>query len=209
MMIAGCRTYGRYDATEKMLPEMRQSVKLFAGDLERARTNLTLLQQAASGDSALHVVVAEYAQAVARHEEILRENQQILNRYEDDLPTYRDMHRAFGAMLSEHQAARNRYRSLTRAVRYPTITRRMEPAEGPSDRVNTQRSLPDTLLRARDETFTEGRYYIAPIFYERLQSEVSDMTMRQALAERKQRLAQAGRLTPASGGGPLPATTRR
>lgn len=193
VMLAGCRSYGRYDAKEKMLPEMRQSVQQFTSDLKRARANLDLLQQAAADDSTLRVVADEYDRAVARHEEMLNENQQILSRFQqDDLPSYRDVHRIFGAMLSEHQAARNRYRSLIKAVRYPGITQRLE-ARADTGQAGMRRSLPDTLLHARDETFTEGRYYVAPIFYERMQSAGSDMTMRQALAERQQRRTQAGR----------------
>jgi hypothetical protein len=195
-VLSGCRTYGRYDAQEKMLPEMRQAVQLFASDLERARADLDVLRQAAQGDSALRVVAEEYDQAVARHEEILRENQKLLRRFEDDLPDYRTMHRTLGATLSEQQAARNRYRSLLKAVRYPSVTQRMTPGAD-----SARRALPDTLPPARDETYTEGRYYVAPVFYERLQSATGEMTMRQALAERRQRQSQQGRLQRSAPGG--------
>ena len=191
VLLSGCRTYGRYDAQEKMLPEMRQSVQLFASDLERARADLDLLRQAAQSDSALRVVAEEYDRAVERHEEILDENQQLVDRFEENLPDYRRMHRTLGATLSEHRAARNRYRSLLKAVRYPSVTQRMAPG---ADSARAQRrALPDSLPQARDEAYTEGRYFVAPIFYERLQSTTGEMTMRQALAERRQRRSQQGR----------------
>jgi hypothetical protein len=188
LALAGCRSYGRYDAQEKMLPELRQSVQLFASDLERARSAQDLLRQAATGDSSLDRVADEYGQAVERHAAILDENEQILDRFVEDLPDYRTTHRTFGAVLSEHRAARNRYRSLIKAVRYPGST--------PSTRgrsTDSSRTRPSRHPRMRDETFTEGRYYVAPIFYERLQSAGNDMTMRQALAEREQRPAPGRR----------------
>lgn len=205
VLAGGCRGYGRYDAQEKMLPELRQAVRLFASDLERARANRDLLRQAAQGDSTLRLVAQEYSRAVSLHEEELARNRETLDRFEDDLPDYRTMHRAFGAVLSEQQATRNRYRSLTKAVRYPSISTRMGAPGGRGDTSRTRRSLPDTLWRARDDAYTEARYYVAPLFYERLQSAGSDITMRQALAERRQRTSQAGRLSSGENqGGALP-----
>lgn len=196
LVLAGCRTYGRYDAQEKILPEMRQAILVSASDLERAESNLEQLRRAARNDSALLVVADEYAEAVARHAELLKENRRILALYEEDLPDYRRIHRTFGAMLSEQQAARNRYRSLTKAVLYPTITRHEEGEEAAREAPGRAlQSLPDTVRWARDESFTEGRYFVAPVFYERLQSASSDLTMRQALAVRQQRRAQPGRLS--------------
>jgi hypothetical protein len=191
LLAAGCRagTYGKYDATEKMLPEMKQSVQLFASDLQRARSARDLLRQAAEGDSTLRLVAEEYTRAVEEHQRVLENNREVLAQFEDDLPDYRRMERVFGSFLSEHQTTRNRYRSLRKAVRYPGVTARLE-----------RRALPDTLSRARDEAYTEGRYYVAPIFYERLQSSGDDLTMRQALAERRQRRSQADRLAPPAQG---------
>jgi hypothetical protein len=191
LLAAGCRagTYGKYDATEKMLPEMKQSVQLFASDLQRARSARDLLRQAAEGDSTLRLVAEEYTRAVEEHQRVLENNREVLAQFEDDLPDYRRMERVFGSFLSEHQTTRNRYRSLRKAVRYPGVTARLK-----------RRALPDTLSRARDEAYTEGRYYVAPIFYERLQSSGDDLTMRQALAERRQRRSQADRLAPPAQG---------
>ncbi|PSQ99529.1 MAG: hypothetical protein BRD48_03985 [Bacteroidetes bacterium QS_9_68_14] len=201
---AGCRagTYGKYNSTEKMLPEMRQSVQLFANDLQRARAARDLLRQAAERDSTLRLVAEEYTQAVEEHQRVLENNRDALARIEEDLPGYRRMHRVLGSFLSEHQTTRNRYRSLRKAVRYPGITARLSgSARG--------RTVPGTPLRARDETYTEGRYYVAPIFYERLQSSGNDLTMRQALAERQQRRQQGGRraLPEQKGTSRLPGTT--
>jgi hypothetical protein len=192
----GCRagTYGEYNSTEKMLPEMRQSVQLFASDLQRARAARDLLRQAAERDSTLRPVAEEYTQAVEEHQQVLENNRDALARVEEDLPGYRRMHRVLGSFLSEHQTTRNRYRSLRKAVRYPGTTTRL----GGSAR---GRAIPDTSPRARDEAYTEGRYYVAPIFYERLQSSSNDLTMRQALAERQQRQQQGGlRALPAQEG---------
>lgn len=199
LLAAGCRagTYGQYDATEKRLPEMRQSVQLFASDLQRARAARDLLQQAAERDSTLRFVAEEYGRAVEEHQRVLKNNREVLARFEEDLPDYRRMERVFGSFLSEHQTTRNRYRSLRKAVRYPGVTVRLEGRAPDSTRA---RALPDTLPRARDEAYTEGRYYVAPLFYERLQSSGNDLTMRQALAERRQRQSQAGRLAPSAQG---------
>lgn len=191
LALAGCRTYGGYDSTEKMLPQMQQSVRSFGEDLQRARANRALLVEAAEGDSVLRAVAQEFGRAVQHHEQVLEENRAILDRFEEDLGSYRTMHRAYGAMLSEHEAARKRYRSLVRAVRYPGVTQTFEAPSG--GRTGGQlRALPDTLPRTRAENFTEGRYYMAPIFYDQVQSANTELTMRQALTARSRRESRPG-----------------
>lgn len=187
MLLAGCRTYGRYDNPEKTLEQIQRSNERFSEELQRARRDLNLLTDAAQGDSSLRAYAEQYRQLLLAHEALLDENRELQQRLEGGA-SYRELHRVFHAILSEERIIRNQYASLHEALA-------RQDSEGVA--------ASDTFATV-DPRFTGGRYVYIPVFYERLRHARQALSMREALRRQgtggeAPELLPGGEEAPASG----------
>lgn len=158
LALTGCRDYGGdYGNTEKMYEQLAITHRLLSEDLERARADLNLLARAAQDQPALEEHAEQWRRLVLFHEATLDENHELIA--DVDADDYRAVHRLYGAMLSEGRLVRDQYQSLLRAIA----------------------QTGDTTEAAPYRMYTEAQYWVAPTYYERVQSAQERLTMRQAL----------------------------
>ncbi len=158
LALTGCRSYGGdYGNTEETYEQLLVTNRLFAEDLERARADMNLLARAAQDDPDLEEHAEQWRRLLLFHEAALEENHELAA--DADADDYRSVHRLYGAALSEGRLVRNQYQSLLRAIAQVGDTTEAEPFR----------------------MYTEAQYWVAPTYYERVQSAQERLTMRQAL----------------------------
>lgn len=154
LLVTGCRTYGAYDAREKTLEEIQQAAERFAEDFERARAERDALQRAAASNSALTPFIERFDAILERQETLVAEQQTLAA--EADAGTnplfawvgpdsYRHLHRAYGAMVTDQRIIRDRYRMVLDDL-----------------------ALAQGTMAAPGRIEELGRYQVAPQFYQRL-----------------------------------------
>lgn len=166
MLLAGCRTYGRYGNAEETLEQIQGSSERFSEDLQRARRDLDLLTEAAEEDPSLRPYAERYRQLLLTHEALLEEVRELEQRLEEGNNSYRELHRVFHAILSEEQGVRNRYASVHEAI---------------ARQGDTTAAASDTLVAAGDPRVAAGRYVFVPVYYERLRNANQTLSMQEAL----------------------------
>lgn len=156
LLATGCRTYGGYGAEDLTYTQMEQAHQVFEEELARARANLNVLESASAESPYLSVLAAQYAQLVRGHEAILESHADVLDRVSpgDD---YRELHRAFGAVIAEQATVRRQYDDLLN-----DFHRAFSP--------------PDTTDRV------ERPYALIPPFYERIRAR-RDLSVSEVLAQ--------------------------
>lgn len=115
LLLTGCRTYGGYETEAKTYTALQQTHRQFATELERAKADLNLLEEAAAENEALEPLADRFAGIVARHEQVLAEQQDLLRRLSPE-SSYRDLHRAFGAVVTDRRLTAKRYNRAVVAV---------------------------------------------------------------------------------------------
>lgn len=158
LMLAGCRTYGGYETEALTLNQMQTATQQFADKLEQARADLNLLEQATATNEALQALERRYRETVSLHEEKLQLHRDVVARFEAEDGTYRDLHRNYGALISDQRLVQQRYRSLLQRIS------------------RTVRGL-----GAQDDAMLESHYFVTPLFYPRTESQRSRLTMNEAL----------------------------
>lgn len=156
LLATGCRTYGGYGTEEALPRQMQQAVEQFADDLDRARSDVEMLAEAADQNSALAPVVEQYEHVIGRHEAFLDVHRQLVDRFQDD-GAYRALHRNYGAMISEQRLVETWYQELHRRVQR---VQHGQPAVG--------------------EVPPASRYAVNPSYYDRIQNR-QPLTMEAAL----------------------------
>lgn len=177
MLLAGCRTYGRYGNAEETLEQIRRSNDRFAEELQRARRDLDLLIEAAEEDSSLRAYAERYRSLLRAHEALLAENRELEQRLAESAASYRELHRVFHAILSEERLVRDQYASLYEAI---------------AQQGDTTPAISDTLTPGQPSV--AGRYVYVPVFYERLLYANQTLSMQEAL--RRQRTGEAPEVLP-------------
>lgn len=153
----GCRTYGGYGIEEEMVQQMQQAVQQFANELDRARSDLKMLAEAAQQNQALESLEARYRDTVERHEAVLDQHRRMVEHFEEG-GAYRELHRSYGAMITEQRVVRNRYGEM-----HTHIARIVHDQD-----VTAAGVLP------------ASRYVVNPLYYERVENRQA-LTMREAL----------------------------
>ncbi len=165
LLVAGCRTYGGYDTEQASYDQILVINTQFKQDLERAKSQLDVLTRAASSDNELREAVDQYKELLAKHEEMIANHEEItaslkvktgaLGRLST---SYRDLNRALGAITTEQLGMQKRYEEF--AI-----------------------SLLDDARQAHVQK-EEGRYQIAPPFYEQIRFALAERSISGALDER-------------------------
>lgn len=153
----GCRTYGGHGNEAATIEQVQRANQEFANALDRARTDLKRLQQAAQSNPALDSFVPIYEDAIARHAEQLASHRAYADRLQDD-SSYRTVSRIFGAIIAEQRTINIRYSDIHARIQR-TVQGQPRLAERPSP---------------------ESRSYVVPTFYTRIENE-GRLSMSQAL----------------------------
>ena len=116
MVFSGCRTYGGYDSEEAIYNQIVEINGVFANELEKAKGNLSRLEQAAKQKASLEEFVHEYEDLLAHHEHMIHEHAELTESLEIKTgfvgqltPAYRNLNRALGYIAAEQSAMRNGY----------------------------------------------------------------------------------------------------
>lgn len=115
VLLGGCRTYGGYDTEPKTYQAMQKVVKTFEGELERAKTDLQMLEEAATERDTLHSLAKQFHDHVREHESFLHKQRQRVDRLSADA-SYRNLHNAYGATLTEQRLIQQKYQRVIRTV---------------------------------------------------------------------------------------------
>lgn len=171
--LAGCRSYGSHGAEEATMEQIREANRLFAESLQRAQSDLNVLQRAAAEDASLEPHVEKYQNILTVHEAILAENREVADRVAGEVGfnwstlevgSYRTLNRALGAISAEEKLVRQQYASFRNAL------------------VREGEAVPVV----RRGEYEEGRYAITPLFYARARNAAAPPSMREVLALREQ-----------------------
>lgn len=115
LVTGGCRTYGGYDSEPKTYKAMRSTVDSFESDLNRAEANLRRLEEAATERDTLQSFVREFRGLVEKHKSLLEKQKRRLQRLSRE-SSYRALHRAYGATITERRLMRRRYQRTIRTL---------------------------------------------------------------------------------------------
>jgi hypothetical protein len=111
LTMTGCRTYGGYGSEDASLVQIGAANAYFAQQLGRAEADLRTLEQAAASNASLATYAAQYRAFVLVHQAFLDAHQEL----EADLEgggSYREVHRALGAIISEQNLVSDLYERL-------------------------------------------------------------------------------------------------
>lgn len=155
----GCRTYGGHGSEEGTLDQIEQANSDFASRLDRARSDLEMLQQSAQANSGLESLVPVYQQVVSMHEDKLALHREYADALGSD-SGYREISRKYGAIISDQRLVTIRYQEMHERVRQALQTADTATAESAA---------------------LESRYQVVPLFYRRAENQAADLTMKEAL----------------------------
>jgi len=161
IVLSGCRTYGGYDTKPKTYQALQTAVQSFEEEMGRAEADLQMLRAAAEEADTLHALAEQYETLLSEHQALLEDQRQRLNQLSASA-SYRALHTAYGATVTEQRMQQQKYRRATKRVR--------ATVQGPAV---AQAPAPDKLRK----------YMIRPVNFPRLQDRPS-LTMAQALQGR-------------------------
>lgn len=116
LLLSGCRTYGGYDAEPKTYEAMQKTVQSFEGELDRAEADLRRLKEAASETDTLQSLAEQFRGLVDEHTSLLDAQHRRIERLSPDA-SYRTLHQAYGATITEQRVMRRKYQRAIRQVR--------------------------------------------------------------------------------------------
>lgn len=156
LILSGCRTYGGYDTKPKIYEAMQKAVQSFEAKLEPTKADLQTLEQAATEADTLQSLAEEFQALVNEHESLLEAQRGRVERLGPDA-TYRNLHQAYGATVTEQRMMERKYQRAIRTV---------------------HATVQDTVVQASSET--DRRYTVRPIGFPDLEDE-PQLSMEQAL----------------------------
>ncbi len=127
VLLAGCRTYGGRGTEAQTYEEMEAAVNELETDLESAQSDLQQLRAAVEQDSSLVPLADRYNDLVRLHESLISAQRQRVDTLSAEA-SYRTLHRAYGAMITDQKLLRKQY---TRTVRQVYAVVRDTSAPGP------------------------------------------------------------------------------
>ena len=117
LILAGCRTYGneKYETGPKTYDALQETVQQLEQELGRAESDLQRLESAAEAHPELQPLVERYRSSVASHEAALDGHREQAERLSAG-SSYRTLHRAYGALVTDRRLLRKQYQRTTRTV---------------------------------------------------------------------------------------------
>jgi hypothetical protein len=157
LLLTGCRTYGGYGSEEATYTQMQEANRRFSNQLERAKTDLETLRQAADTNEALQPLAQRFADMVHTHEELLGEHEEMVASMSAD-DSYRALHSAYGTLITEARLMRKQYNRVVNNVQATVRGTELHPEKQPA----------------------QSAYYIAPLEYAQAENR-QPLTMQDAL----------------------------
>ncbi len=118
-LLTGCRTYGDYGNVEEHREQLVVLVEQFETNLARNQADLRQLAQGSAGVPAMRPYAERMAALVALQEALLLEQRLRLDELVET-DDYRDLHRAYGAFITEQQMLLDLYAGIGRQMRGET-----------------------------------------------------------------------------------------
>jgi len=117
LILVGCRTYGneKYETGPKTYDALQQIVTQLEQELGRAESDLRRLEAAAEAQPALQPLAERYKSFVESHEAALQGHRETADRLSADA-SYRTLHSAYGAAVTDRRILRKQYQRTTRTV---------------------------------------------------------------------------------------------
>lgn len=125
LVATGCRTYGDYDSADAFVVKIREAAEQSFRHYDRALAERDVFQRAADADSALAPLFARFAVAVDAHALLVEEHHRAARRASSSNnilfqwvgpDTNRDLHRLYGAIISDQQVISDQYDEVRRAL---------------------------------------------------------------------------------------------
>lgn len=145
LVLAGCRTYGneKHETGPKTYEALQQTVNQLEQELGRAESDLRRLESAAEADPDLQLLAERYRSFVESHRAALEGHRTAAERLSAGA-SYRTLHSAFGAAVTDRRILRKQYQRTVRkvwaTVRGVDIPRK--PARDRSQYVDTPVNFP-------------------------------------------------------------------
>lgn len=156
VFLTGCRTYGGYGTEEATYNQIQQATDQYQTELERAKSDLDNLREAAQASPDLQPMAERFEAAVAEHEERLARHNELASDLTADAG-YRKLHRVYGTITTEMRMTEKRYARVVQRV-YATRTGTSVDEAAPS----------------------RSTYFVSPVEYAQVQN-AQPLTMREAL----------------------------
>lgn len=145
VVLTGCRTYGndKYETGPKTYEALQKTLTQLDQELGRAESDLRRLESAAQSRSDLEPLLERYRSYVQSHQAALEGHREQAEQLTASA-SYRSLHRAYGALVTDRRLLQKQYRRTTRqvwaTVRGTEVPR--SPSRDPSQYVNTPVNFP-------------------------------------------------------------------
>lgn len=116
LLFSGCRTYGGYETKPKTYQALQETVQSFEEDLSQATSDVEKLETAAEEADTLQRFVEEYQSFIEEHKSVLQKQRRRVDRLSPE-STYRNLHAAYGATVTERRMMTRKYQHVIRQVR--------------------------------------------------------------------------------------------
>lgn len=116
LLLCGCRIYGGYDTEPKTYQAMQEAIQTFEDELSRAETDLQKLKTAAANADTLQSLAQQFHALLEEHKSLLQKQRDRVERLSPDA-SYRTLHNAYGATVSEQHLMQQNYQRVIRTVR--------------------------------------------------------------------------------------------
>jgi hypothetical protein len=150
-ILAGCRSYGGHGSEQATRVELEIAVERFSARADRMRGDQRALADAAAENASLAVFAPRLARIIQAQEQTMARNLETVAALGAS-SNYRELHRAFGSILTEQQIVEDRYGRLLTEVQ---ATVRSGLSKSPT-----------------------SRYSLAPAFYARIEAELEHLPIR-------------------------------
>lgn len=137
LLFSGCRTYGGYDTKPKTYAAMQKAVQSFETELNRSKTDLQKLTSAAEEADALRPLSEQFQDLLDEHESLLKKQNDRVERLSEE-SSYRNLHAAYGATVTEQRLMKQKYQRVIRTVR---TTVQGPPAQTPRPKTGRQYTI--------------------------------------------------------------------
>ena len=140
LLFSGCRTYGGYDTKPKTYAALQKAVQSFETELTRSKTDLQKLTSAAEDADALRPLSEQFQDLLDEHESLLTKQNDRVERLSED-SSYRNLHAAYGATVTEQRLMKQKYQRVIRTVRTTVQGASAQTSRPKSDRQYTIRPI--------------------------------------------------------------------
>lgn len=140
LVLSGCRTYGGYGTKPKTYQSMQKAVQSFEKDFSRAETDLQKLESAVATADTLQPFVEQFQGLLDEHESLLQQQRDRIERLSPS-STYRNLHAAYGATVTEQRLMEQKYQRLIRSVRATVRDPLVQATRPKTDRRYTVRPI--------------------------------------------------------------------